>query len=167
MSKPVWLEQAEKYVGLEEIKGPKHNAQILSWWKKIKQSFVDDETAWCAAFVGGVLEEVGITSTRSAGARSYNKWGQELDGPAIGCVVAFWRGSPTGWSGHVGFVVGKNAKGNIMVLGGNQGDKVSVAAFDTARVLSYRWPHGHPLPTTGLNRLPTLALNGPLSTNEA
>lgn len=165
MADPIWLAQARKYIGVREIPGPRHSGTILRWWKVIKQAFTDDETAWCAAFVGGVLEEVGIKSTRSAGARSYLGWGKSLPTPAVGCIVVFWRGSPSGWSGHVGFVTGQDAKGNLMVLGGNQGDSVNIKAFAKERVLGYRWPVSYPYPDTA--NLPLVASNGVVSTNEA
>jgi hypothetical protein len=56
----------------------------------------------------------------------------------LGCVVVFSRGA----GGHVGLVVGRTAHGGLSVLGGNQGDRVCIAAFHTARVLGYRLPPG-------------------------
>ena len=146
MNEPPWITQGKKYLGLQEIPGRKHNSTILRFWEEIKADFRDDETPWCAGFVGAVLEEVGIRSTRSAAARSYMKWGRTLRTPAVGAIVVFWRGSPSGWSGHVGFVVGKDQNGNLMVLGGNQGDQVSIRPFSTNRVLGYYWPNGVDLP---------------------
>lgn len=136
-----WLQKAQEYVGVAEIKGPHHHPKILEWWKAIHADFADDETPWCAAFVGGVLEECGFNSTRSAMARSYEKFGIDLAGPAVGAIVVFHRGNPEAGTGHVGFVVGRDNDGHLMVLGGNQGDKVCIKAFDTDRVVAYRWPH--------------------------
>ena len=69
---PVWLSIARKYIGTKEIKGIKHEPKIVQWWRAIKRGGIkDDETPWCAAFVGGVLEEAGIISSRNEGARSY------------------------------------------------------------------------------------------------
>ena len=165
MTDQIWITEAKKYLGLEEIPGPKHNSTILRWWEAIKADFRDDETPWCAAFVGGVLETVGIKSTRSAAARSYTKWGTKLDKPVPGCIVTFWRGSKSGWSGHVGFVVGKDQYGNLMVLGGNQGDEVNIKPFNTDRVLAYVWPSDYPLPED--TKLQVVNSNGRVSTNEA
>lgn len=164
MAEPVWLTQARKYIGLKEIPGPKHNPVIVGWWEKIAMQFRDDETPWCAAFVGGVLEEVGMKSTRSAAARSYLKYGTKLPAPAVGAIVVFWRGSPQGWSGHVGFVVGQDKAGNLMVLGGNQGDAVNIKPFAKNRVLGYFWPDNAVKPEA---KLPILASDGKVSTNEA
>lgn len=145
MSEPRWLIRARSYIGTKEIPGRENNPTILKWWKEIRSQFLDDETPWCAAFVGGVLEESGIKSTRSGMARSYENWGVPLKYPATGAVVTFSRKG----GGHVGFVVGYNAD-TVSVLGGNQRDSVNVSRFAKnaagLKVTSYRWPSGEPLP---------------------
>lgn len=163
-----WLRLALSSLGLSEISGSQHNPLILQWWKAIRAPFTDDETPWCAAFVGGVLEHCGLRSTRSAAARSYQNWGTKLDGPCVGAVVVFWRGSPNSAKGHVGFVVGRDKFNNLLVLGGNQGNKVSIKAFPYGRVIGYRWPKALEAPgPTGTMYLPTLDVTSGLSTNEA
>lgn len=165
--KPTWLRKALSYLGEKEIKGPINSPVITSWWKKIRAPFNDDETPWCAAFVGGVLEDCDILSTRSAAARSYQNWGNKIDGPCVGAVVVFWRGSPSGAFGHVAFVVGKDQTGNLMVLGGNQGDEVNIKPFANERVLSYHWPRSHDIPrNVGFQYLPVVESNGEISISE-
>jgi uncharacterized protein (TIGR02594 family) len=165
-NEPPWMIEARKHVGLKEIPGAKHALQILEWWEAIKAPFRDDETPWCAAFVGGCLETVGIRSTRSAAARSYAKSERffKLSKPAQGCIVVFWRGSPTGWSGHVAFLAGIG-DGAIWCLGGNQGDKVSIAKFSPGRLIGYYWPYESPLDE---DDFPPRRMNasGAFSTNE-
>jgi uncharacterized protein (TIGR02594 family) len=100
-----------------------------------------------------------------AGARNWLNFGVPLPRPAVGSVVVFWRGSKSGWSGHVGFVIGRDAKDNLMVLGGNQGDMVSIKPFGRDRVLGYRWPANTRLPEN--YDLPLLKSDGRVSTNEA
>lgn len=166
-SLPIWLKTAAKYLGEKEIKGSQHNPFIIEWWKAIKSKIIDDETSWCAAFVGGILEETGIMSTRSESARSYNKWGLELDRPAYGSIVVFWRGKPSSWKGHVGFVVGRDQHNNLMVLGGNQKDQVCISSFSALRVLSYRWPATSVYPTKrGFGNLPLISSIGSTSKDE-
>lgn len=166
MTEPAWLVRARRYVGLREVPGKQHNPTILGWWKALGLAFRDDETPWCGSYVGGVLAEVGITATKNpAGARNWLNFGMPLPRAAVGAVVVFWRGTKSGWSGHVGFVVGRDAKGNLMVLGGNQGDMVSIKPFGTDRVLGYRWPANAKLPDS--YELPLLKSDGRVSTNEA
>lgn len=134
-----WVATARKYIGQAEVHGPKHNPLILEMWRDIKRSGIkDDETPWCAAFVGSVLEQSGIRSTRFESARSYLEWGFELEKAAYGCIAVLTRDG----GGHVGFVVGQSDVGDLMILGGNQSDAVNIKAFSPHRVTSYRWPHG-------------------------
>lgn len=160
MTKPSWLTEAEKHIGLTEIPGARHNSEILQMWKDIKRGGIkDDETAWCAAFTGAMLERVGIRSSRFESAKSYLNWGVKLEAPVAGCIAVFTR---TG-GGHVGFVVGKDIKGNLLVLGGNQSNAVNVRAFTPDRVSGYRWPAGVPVPN---QPLAVRRSNEPLSTSE-
>lgn len=161
---PGWLDCAREYIGVREVPGQLHSEIIVSWWETMKAPFRNDETPWCAAFVGAVLEECGIKSTRSPAARSYLKHGKAIVRPAVGSIVVFWRGNRQGWSGHVGFIVGKDEDGNLMVLGGNQGNAVSVKPFSVDRVLGYRWPGKWPYPWR--YKLPTVSSSGLLSVNE-
>ena len=151
MTEPVWLTEARKLIGVREIKGQKHHPEIVQMWKDIKRGGIkDDETPWCAAFVGAMLERVGVKSTRFESAKSYLDWGQLLALPVVGCIVVFTREG----GGHVGFVVGRDAEGNLLVLGGNQGDEVNIRSFPVSRVTGYRWPIDRPIPK---EPLPTLS----------
>ena len=138
---PEWLVIAKRYLGLEEIKGRKHNPKILQFWKRCGLSFTTDETPWCAGFVGGVLEEAGHRSSRSGMARSYLKWGEECE-CRPGAIVVFWRGAIDSASGHVGFVVSPIGDNFISTLGGNQGDRVCIKGYPRSRVLGFRKPKG-------------------------
>ena len=174
LSDPNWLALARKYVGQKEIPGAKNNPTImavLDMADGVKDGKTvganNDDEAYCAKGVSAILEMCGIRSTRSAWARSYAKWGQELDGPALGAVVVFWRQSIGSTLGHVGFVAGKDSSGNVMCLGFNQSDSINIRALPMARVLSFRWPPGLAKPKTGFATLPLLKSDGTVSTNEA
>lgn len=160
---PTWLTEARRFVGLKEVVGAAHEPEILQMWRDIKRGGIkDDETPWCAAFVGAMLERSGVRSSRFESARSYLEWGQPLSEPEAGCIVVFERQG----GGHVGFVVGRTADGHLLVLGGNQSNRVSIAPFDRARVIAYRWPPDVPPPPAA----PLMVLGDqgePLSNNEA
>lgn len=178
MSELKWVRIARSYIGTKEIKGVKHNPVVLALWQEafkakgqaVPAVFKNDETAWCGGFVAGVMAEAGLGQHIPDGfamARSWLKAGTKLNNPAYGCVVVFWRGSPKGASGHVGFVVGRDKRGNLMVLGGNQADTVNIMPFDKSRVLGYRWCGTQNMPATHRFALPFLASDGKVSRNEA
>ena len=145
---PAWLQEAVRHIGTREIKGVRHEPKIISWWKAIKRGGIQtDEVPWCAAFVGAMLESVGLRSSRYESARSYLEWGIALDYPCVGCIVVFSRNG----GGHVGFVVGRDDKGNLMVLGGNQGDEVNIRSFQLDRVVGFRWPQAVPCVDASFN----------------
>jgi len=127
-------------IGLKELRGAEHNPDIVEMFADVGHSWVkDDETAWCAAFVGSMLARAGLPSTRKLDARSYLKWGMSVDprDAQIGDIVVFWRQSPTSWQGHVGFFAGRDGD-YIKVLGGNQSNSVSIAAYPMSRLLGVR-----------------------------
>ncbi|HHR6143641.1 TPA: TIGR02594 family protein [Providencia alcalifaciens] len=141
MGEPKWLVEARKEIGQREIKGPASNPRIDQYWRDSKLSGLvgtDDKVPWCAGFVNAMLERSGIRSTRSDSSRSYLNYGVKLYEPKYGCIVILSR---TG-GGHVGFVVGKTESGLLLVLGGNQSDEVNIKAFETSRVVCYRYPAG-------------------------
>lgn len=142
MTEPKWLTIARGEIGVTEIEGPKSNSRIVEYAKVAIGVEAPDSEAWCAKFVGWVFAKDGLdetTGTRKANARSYLDWGEKLDKPALGCVVVFWRVSPKSWQGHVGFYIRSDST-HVWVLGGNQGNKVSIAKYPKSQVLGYRWP---------------------------
>jgi uncharacterized protein (TIGR02594 family) len=144
-----WLERAQFYIGTKEIPGPKHNARIMKWWGLIRAQFTDDETPWCAGFVGGVLEELGIRSTRSASSLSYLAYGQPLTEAIPGAIAVKRRKG----GGHVTFVAGSDGKGGLWCVGGNQSDAVTMALYPASVFEAFRWPSSIPVIHQPLVRL--------------
>ena len=134
------FEAAGHHLGVEEWPGAKHNPLVLEMFAQAGHGWVkDDETPWCAAFVGAVLGECGIAGSGSLAARSYLKWGEPVaNGDAVpGDVVVFWRGSPSAATGHVAFFVRWDGA-NVIVRGGNQGNRVSDTHYSVNRLLAVR-----------------------------
>lgn len=134
--------KAKAYVGLKEIIGSQHEREIVRFFDEVGHGWVqDDETAWCAAFAGAMLERAGLPSTRKLNARSYLSWGVGIDLSMArrGDIVVFRRGNST-WQGHVGFYVGHGGS-KITVLGGNQKNAVGIDAYSIDDLLGVRrWP---------------------------
>ena len=135
-----WLEIANSLVGEKEVSGTIDNPKIVEMFRLVGNVEIkDDETAWCAAFVGACLELSGYRSTRSVSARSYQGFGRSLATPEKGCIAVFWRVSKSGRLGHVGFF-DRADKDFIYVLGGNQGNSVRVSAYPVKQLLGYVMP---------------------------
>jgi len=133
-------EVATTYLGLKEYPGARNNETIVGFAAAVGHSWVkDDETPWCASFVGAVLAQVGLPHTGQLNARSYLTWGEEVSiaDAEVGDILVFWRGSPHAATGHVGFYAGKDERG-ILVLGGNQGNAVSISPYSFSRLLAVR-----------------------------
>lgn len=156
--------EAKKYVGLKEIPGPKHNSTILKWLKELKAWWSDDETAWCGVYTAKCFQACGLAIPKYyMRAKAWSDgWGIKIDKPIPGCVVVFDREG----GGHVAFVAGINSKGNLICLGGNQGNMVKYSPFSIDRVVGYFVPKDYP----NINYTEKLAVinnTETLSTNEA
>jgi uncharacterized protein (TIGR02594 family) len=139
---PPWLKIAfeELQDGVHRTPGPAATDRIVDYLEAttIGSPFnQDDQTYWCSAFVVWVMERAGYKSTNSAWARSWLDWGKEIDDrPRRGAIAVFSRGVR---SGHVAFHL-SHTDSTVRVLGGNQGDAVSIAEQDRSNLLGYRWP---------------------------
>lgn len=150
MQQPAWLTAAWAEFGVREVVGSGDAARVVRYFRDVGHAQItNDETPWCAAFVGAMLKRADLEGTGSLLARSYLKWGVALDEPRLGAITVLTRGSDPG-AGHVGFYVGASGE-SIFLLGGNQGDAVSVAAFARTRLLGYRWAVAQTIPADGSN----------------
>jgi len=133
------LQTAIKYIGIKEGDNP----IIEHWINKTmgldpNSGAIDVTTPWCAIFMSQVLIESGIEFKRVAGARKFLEFGKpiELADIELGDVVVLTRGfNPA--QGHVGVFVGFH-KGDILLLGGNQINKVGINGFEISRVVGVR-----------------------------
>lgn len=149
VSKPLWLTLAINDLGIAEIPGIKNNPKVVAMFKDAGFSGIrDDETAWCAAFVGAKLRLAAIKSSNSLAALSYAEWGIKLPQPAIGAIGYKSRKDARGRTigGHVFFVVGWDEL-HVYALGGNQNNRVSVSPILRKDIAGFRWPGTYAAPT--------------------
>jgi uncharacterized protein (TIGR02594 family) len=136
-----WLEEAHNLVGTKEVLGNRDNPVILDWAKNLDISYSGDEVPWCGLFVAHCLGSALPTEVlpgNPLGARQWRKFGDPVE-PRLGSVLVFWRESPNGSLGHVGFYTGEDGTA-YRILGGNQDDKVCIMWIAKDRLLASRWP---------------------------
>ena len=167
-SEPAWLRHARSLLGTREAPGTANNPTIMGWAKRLGTKVLGmlynaDSVPWCGLFVAHCLAEDGIPAAPIAvRAKAWATWGANIaaDRIAPGAVLVFDR---TG-GGHVGFYVGED-KTSYHVLGGNQGDRVSIMRLEKSRCIARRWPLGRAV--IGKPRLMTSTAGVPSSSNEA
>jgi uncharacterized protein (TIGR02594 family) len=167
-SEPAWLSAARAKLGTREAAGVANSPTIMGWAKKLGTKVLGmvynaDSVPWCGLFVATCLAEDGIPAAAIAvRAKAWATWGANLaaDRLAPGAVLVFDRSG----GGHVGFYVGEDQT-SYHVLGGNQGDRVSIMRLEKGRCVARRWPIGRPV--IGKPVMMKAIAGIPLSRNEA
>lgn len=143
------FELAQRFVGLKEFPGTAHNPAVLAMLKLDNDWPQTDETPWCSAFVNYIAWLLRLPRSKSLLARSWLSVGETLDYDQAEQgfdVVILKRGEgeqpgPDDLTapGHVGFFGGwANGMSRVMVLGGNQGNQVSIISYSTFNILGLR-----------------------------
>jgi len=137
---------ANRFIGMSEVKGSASNPGILAMLKLDGDWPEDDAVPWCSAALNYWAWLLRLPRSKSLRARSWLAVGRAIaDAEArVGFDVVILKqhiDDPDAHSldarGHVGLYSGGFAQ-TIHVLGGNQGDRVSVAPFPFERVLGIR-----------------------------
>lgn len=148
-----------------EVSGPASNPAILQWAAElggdIARAYRADSTAWCGLFVALVAQRAGKpVPPAPLWALNWARFGTGVAQPMLGDVLVFHRSG----GGHVGLCVAQD-EAAYHVLGGNQGDRVSIARIARHRLYAARRPDYRITPSTV--RAYAVAEGGALCTNEA
>lgn len=160
---PRHLLKAMELYGVAETVGAIHNPVIMGWAKEVglEKTYTADEIPWCGLFAAVVMKRADRPVVdKPLWALSWAKFGVPADKPMLGDILTFKRDG----GGHVGFYVGEDSTA-YHVLGGNQGNQVSVTRIAKSRLFAARRPQYNQQPENV--RVVALAGNGTLSTNEA
>lgn len=177
-------------LGTLETPGSPSNPKILGWADEVARAtgttytnwaadwYNSDKIAWCGLFAA-------VCAVRSANGRadrlppskylsalSWAEWGVAVQWKGreglrlgeiwVGDILVFVREG----GGHVGICVGVSHDGKtVHVLGGNQGDRVSIAEIPVSRLYAVRRPAYQARPEGA--RHVRLSSSGVVSTNEA
>lgn len=142
---------AERFIGIAEVPGSKDNPHVLAMLRLDNEWPESDEVPWCSGFTNYVCWLLRLPRSKSLLARSWLGVGTpvELEHAVQGFdVVILKRGrgvqpGPENQTapGHVGLfsaLTGSGEYREVHILGGNQGDSVSVAPYRASRVLGVR-----------------------------
>ena len=142
------FDQGARFIGVAELAGAAANPIVLAMLQLLDDNVCDDTVPWCGAFVHFVAWLWDLPRPHSLRARAWLHIGAPvaLEDATIGYdVVVLKRGREpqpgpevTAAPGHVGFFAGFDGPYRVLVLGGNQGDRVSVLSFSRLAVLAVR-----------------------------
>jgi len=161
---PKILVEAVKHIGVKEIVGSKHNPVILNWAKDLGlgKTYTKDEIPWCGLFIAFCAHSAGVQVVdKPLWALSWANYGTKVAEPMLGDILTFKRDG----GGHVGIYVGED-KDCYHVLGGNQGNAVSVTRIVKSRLYQARrtaWKVAQPANVRKI----VLSAKGEISKNEA
>lgn len=133
---PPWLIWARRYIGTVEIHGPTSEPLVEWFHAATTGGAAGDDVPWCSSFLCRAMQDQGMDHPRSKSSQAWRNWGAGV-GPILGAVAVLSYGAGRG---HVGIVTGRTLAGGVVLLGGNQGNAVSIKAFPTSRIIGYRWP---------------------------
>ncbi|MGV6840737.1 MAG: NlpC/P60 family protein [Planktomarina sp.] len=158
-----WMEVALRKKGLHE---QRDNIELREFLASDGPTLGDPaQLPWCGDFVetcAGLTLPDAVLPTNPYLARNWLLFGQTVE-PVFGSILVFWRGSRSGFKGHVGFYYSEDDD-NYHVLGGNQRNTISVTSISKSRLLGARLPDvGGPYPRQKVRS----AADWVLSTNEA
>ena len=160
---PRHLLKAVELLGVTEVVGKGNNPTIMGWAKEVKLDsvYTADETPWCGLFMSICMSRAGRPYVKSPlWALSWNQFGVRSEEAMLGDVLTFVRDG----GGHVGLYVGED-KTCYHVLGGNQGNAVSIVRIPKARLSQSRRPE-YINPPLNIRKV-FLEPNGIVSVNEA
>lgn len=140
---------AQRFIGLAEGEGAVNNPAIVGMLQLDAAWAEHDSTPWCSALCNFSAWLARYERSKSLRARSWLRVGELIEYPFAvpGDVVILKRGSGLQPGpdvieapGHVGFLdrpIGPDDT-TVMVLGGNQRNRVSVAGYRRDRLLGIR-----------------------------
>lgn len=169
---PKLVSAALQYLGVREFPGKANNPVIMNMAKEIGAGKIyvnDSAQAWCAVFMFFILKitgkpfpSIGDDVYNLLRAKTFEGYGEpvSVDDIRLGDVVVFSR--PDGF--HVGIAIALS-KNTVHNIGGNVGNKVSIAEMAKSRIVAVRRFYATVPPESAKRYL--IDSSGKLSTNEA
>jgi uncharacterized protein (TIGR02594 family) len=144
---PTLFDLASRFIGESERVGPADNPMIR-WAHLLTGGEAADTLAWCSSQLNLWCHVRGVQRSHAKSARSWLAVGERLADPSDAqrgwdvCVLTRGEGPQPGVDvldapGHVGlFSRWLDGGSRVELLGGNQGDRVCLAPFNSDRILA-------------------------------
>lgn len=134
-----WVEEFRKVFGLHEIRD---NEALKAWLISDGKTLGDPKMLpWCGDAMATAIRKslpdekfVGVLAENPYWALNWAAFGDAIE-PCFGAIGVFKRAE----GGHVGVLVSQS-KDTYHVLGGNQGDSVSLTSVPKSSFVTSRWP---------------------------
>ncbi len=133
---PTHVTIAQSSIGQRETDGANDSGFIRGLWQSLTKNWQWLRgQPWCGAFVADCLKGASLPIIEEYyRAKAWALYGNPIATHEFGCIAVLER---TG-GGHVAFVVGMTSQGQTLLLGGNQGNAVSIIKVNPSDVLCYR-----------------------------
>lgn len=137
---PRVLQEAFALFGVAEVVGRGSNRTIMGWRDELNQAgiaitgYSDDDIPWCGLFEAIIQHRAGKPVIAGPlWARNWANWGSKADRASLGDTIVLVRNG----GGHVCNYIAETPS-TYVVIGGNQGNRVSITQVDKARVIAVR-----------------------------
>jgi uncharacterized protein (TIGR02594 family) len=150
---PKTIAESLPLIGVQEIVGKGSNKTIMAWRDELNLAGVkitgygDDDIPWCGLFAAIIayrrMNAAAEVVKDPLWARNWAKYGTKSAAAGLGDVLVFVRNG----GGHVGFYVAEDSTA-YHVIGGNQGNKVSVTRIAKDRCIAVRRPPYSTVPSS-------------------
>ncbi len=134
---PLHLAIAASYLGQSETEAANKSPFIRSIWQRFGASWLLGQP-WCGGFVALCLDAAKLPYVKNYfRALAWVDYGGACVLPHLGCIAILERKG----GGHVAFVVGEIFISGVLhyvLLGGNQGDKVSLITVKATDIKCFR-----------------------------
>jgi uncharacterized protein (TIGR02594 family) len=167
---PRTIHEGLKSLGIKETIGTANNPVIMGWIDELAKAgkkingYSADSVPWCGLFAAIIAyrraDNIDEVVEDPLWARNWSKYGSLVDEAMLGDMLVFGRQG----GGHVGFYIAED-HASYHVLGGNQGDAVSIVRIAKNRLLHVRRPKYKVQPTS-VRKYMVMA-SGAISENEA
>lgn len=148
---PPWMYEMHRRLGLDEVKD---NASLIDFLKIGRYLGNPKNLPWCGDAMESVIAKTLKDEPLPANPFFAMNW--KTFGIASPCKpgaigVIKWSDK----AGHVTIVCGETENGDVIGLGGNQRNKISISVFPRRKFIAFRWPSTFPT-----RRYPALNVDG-------